>query len=231
MTDKIVPFEKGICNCCMDENVKIFQCPIKNCNYYLCTKCINKIKNNNILNGKCPACRNINNNLNRSQINLNIEEINIEEIEAQRPIWINRHYNLLDHNYKPICTTCYFNPFKIYYTTNDPYYKIRFKYYYGTYNNISNLYTISLFNRCVYDFFFGLFCALFLINALIFGGRTLIWLCLPWPTTYWVPFLSFILLGIVGCFLLFIGLVLCAFVIMIIGSILELFVMTCLPYR
>ena len=232
MTDKIVPVEKGLCNCCLDENVTVYQCPINNCNYYLCTKCINKIKNNIHFNAKCPACRNINSNLSNTQVALNIEEIDIEEIDidetnTQRPVWLTQQLNLLENNYKPICTTTYFNPIKIYYNTEQPNYKICFKFYYGSYNNMSNIYTISLFDRCVYDVFCGLLLLALIINMLIFFGRTLCWLFVPGTPTYWIPFFNFVLLGILGCFLALIFICIFGIILMIMGVILEMFLISC----
>ena len=68
MNDKIVPYENGNCSCCLSENTSILFCPIDKCNYVLCYECIDKIKQNDDFNGKCPACRNININLIASKI-------------------------------------------------------------------------------------------------------------------------------------------------------------------
>ena len=226
MTDKIVPCEIGNCSCCLSENISILFCTINNCDYVLCYECIKKIKHNNNFDGRCPACRNYNINLMSS---ICLEDIDMQEFHEEPtenntndsgPIWLNRHLNIIGSNYKPFITTCYFNPFKIYYRTTDNTYLLVVKFYYGSTCYMSNIYTIKLFNRCCFSFLFYFMLIVFVVTMGIFLGRTFIWLLVPFPN-YWMDFGYFILIGILGCLLFSLGVIILLMLSMMLTSSIE----------
>ena len=238
MTDKIVPFEKGICNCCLDENVKILFCPIDKCNYVLCYDCINKIKQNNDFNGKCPACRNININLIASKIPesevIDIEEIlNIEEIGQLRdqglPRWEHNHLNILADNYRPFITNCYFNPLKIYYKKSTIRYWLIIKFYYNSTRYTSDIYTIRLGDKLCCAFACNMLFIVLGITAGIFLGRTVSWLLFPWGP-YWVDFAFFVLIGLLGCLMIVIALIVLSVILILVAALGECFFINCVGY-
>ena len=235
MNDKIVvPCEKGDCSCCLSENTSILFCPINNCDYVLCYECINKIKHNENFDGKCPACRNYNINLMSSICpeDIDMQEFNEWLYNSQDeeptenntieggPIWLNRHLNIICCNYKPFITTCYFNPFKIYYKTIDDTYFIVLKFYYGSSCYMSNIYTIRLFNRFCFSFLFHCMIILLVVAMGIFIGRTFIWLLMPFPN-YWIDFGYFILIGILGCIVFSLGVIVLLMISMMLTSTIE----------
>tara|TARA_B100001142_G_scaffold328584_2_gene389117 strand:- start:5805 stop:6518 length:714 start_codon:yes stop_codon:yes gene_type:complete len=235
MNDKIVPYESGNCSCCLSENTSILFCPIDKCNYVLCYECIDKIKQNNDFNGKCPACRNININLIASKIPesevIDIEEIlNIEEIGQLRdqdlPRWEHNHLNILADNYRPFITNCYFNPLKIYYKKFTLRYWFILKFYYHSPCYTSNIYTIKLWDKLCCAFACNMIFLVMAITVGIFIGRTVSWLIFPWGA-YWVDFAFFVLIGLLGCLMIVIALILLSIVGLIITSIGECMCVWC----
>lgn len=58
LKNKVLPDEeKGYCDCCFSEDIKVIICPSNNkCEYAMCEKCINNLEKKTKTN-KCPACR------------------------------------------------------------------------------------------------------------------------------------------------------------------------------
>jgi hypothetical protein len=79
--NKIQPEEKGNCDCCFSENVKINVCPSNNkCEYSMCSNCIKNLEKKTKTN-QCPACR--------EQIII-IKNINLHEpetVDNVRIVW------------------------------------------------------------------------------------------------------------------------------------------------
>ena len=56
--ETIIQVEKGICDCCYEENIEINVCPSNNkCEYAMCNICIKNVKHLSEDKKRCPACR------------------------------------------------------------------------------------------------------------------------------------------------------------------------------
>lgn len=57
--EEILPFEKGICDCCLEDNINVIICSSNNkCEYTMCTSCMTELKYITKTN-LCPNCREV----------------------------------------------------------------------------------------------------------------------------------------------------------------------------
>ena len=73
---EILPFEKGSCDCCLEENINVIICTSNNkCEYAMCGKCMSELRLITKTN-KCPNCRET-----KIEIDLSDEEKELSEVE------------------------------------------------------------------------------------------------------------------------------------------------------